>query len=151
VALTSIHRRLLLDYVLVILFLQDVTQTHTWVVVIPRVLLDPTVVGVNTLHPTESELDATKSYHCRSKSSPAFCSARHVYVSSDQAPTFALGALIGLPKYPNMVLYIICLPSTIATENATLINAAIHSEIRVSRTLTMQARMVAIQTALSMI
>jgi hypothetical protein len=49
------------------------------------------------------------------------------------------------------VLYIICLPSTIATENATLINAAIHSEIRVSRTLTMQARMVAIQTALSKI
>jgi hypothetical protein len=37
-------------------------------------------------------------------------------------------------KYPNMVLYIIRLPSTIATENATLINAAIHTEVSVPRT-----------------
>jgi hypothetical protein len=37
-------------------------------------------------------------------------------------------------KYPNMVLYVIRLPSTIATENATLINAVIHTEVSVSRT-----------------
>jgi hypothetical protein len=46
---------------LVILFLQVVTQTRLWAMMMPCVLGDMTVVvTVDTLNPTQSETDATQ-------------------------------------------------------------------------------------------